>query len=86
MSVLSYLVLFLVSFRVVKPQPSGDMENNTVTSHISHVSVESARTGSWSGSAVGGFGFVDYPAGIPHKQWVRAVYVLLSLCGMLSHG
>lgn len=48
----------------------GDMEDSTVISHMSHVSVESARTGSWSGSAVGGFGFVDYPAGIPPKQWV----------------
>ena len=51
---------------------------------MSHVSVESARTGSWSGSVVGGFGFVDYPAGIPQKQWVsegRAVCVLLCFCG-----
>lgn len=42
-----------------------------VGSVMSYASVESARTASWSGSAVGGLGFVDYPAGIPAKQWVR---------------
>ena len=53
-------------------QLSGDLEDSTaISSAMSHVSVESARSGSWSGSVVGGFGFVDYPAGIPPKQWVR---------------
>lgn len=46
---------------------SGDLEESSA---MSHVTVESARSGSWSGSIVGGFGFVDYPAGIPPKQWV----------------
>lgn len=49
-------------------QTAGDMEENSA---MSHISVESARSGSWTGSVVGGFGFVDYPAGIPLKQWVR---------------
>ena len=49
-------------------QTTGDIEDSSV---MSHISVESARSGSWSGSVVGGFGFVDYPAGIPLKQWVR---------------
>eukprot|EP00903_Cladosiphon_okamuranus_P016933 g15609.t1 len=54
-----------------RPKPygaAGDIEESSV---MSHISVESARSGSWSGSVVGGFGFVDYPAGIPLKQWGR---------------
>eukprot|EP00752_Nemacystus_decipiens_P008416 g7524.t1 len=50
------------------PYTTGDVEESSV---MSHISVESARSGSWSGSVVGGFGFVDYPAGIPLKQWGR---------------
>ena len=48
---------------------------------MSHVSVESARTGSWSGSVVGGFGFVDYPAGIPQKQWVSQRHAVCCTVG-----
>lgn len=64
-------------FRCLGTQGTGDLEESSA---MSHISVESARTGSWSGSVVGGFGFVDYPAGIPQKQWVsqrnaRAVYM-----------
>lgn len=54
---------------------TGDLEE---TSAMSHVSVESARSGSWSGSVVGGFGFVDYPAGIPPKQWVSVSVVVFA--------
>ncbi|CAM9501005.1 unnamed protein product, partial [Ectocarpus sp. 12 AP-2014] len=50
------------------PYMSGDLEESSA---MSHVTVESARSGSWSGSIVGGFGIVDYPAGIPPKQWGR---------------
>ncbi|CAN0275138.1 unnamed protein product, partial [Discosporangium mesarthrocarpum] len=52
-------------------EETSTMSHISYASHVSHHSVESARSNSWSGSVMGGLGLVDYPAGIPAKQWGR---------------